>query len=370
VRAHPRDRHVVTAVPQYERDLRHIFISIPSGDLQQTLRASDQSVSTTFLAHVYDELLASLPPYSEISIAVQAHDRRRVLPLIERLAQGRPFVLHVIDDAHTALDLWAQDLGEAFAIDGQPRFLVSGPVAPALAYDSRIAHDRAAVARAVFGRPRVVEADFVFEGGNLMFDRGPDGLRVLIGYNDLWLTVQSEAARGRQTTLAEVAARVSSRFGGAEVVQMGTDRQSPFLPHIDESFVLLANRTAVVTRLPGSRSPEARELAGYAAALDALGYRVLTIDSTQQDVEHYQASTNAVPFVDRDTGDRKIIFPVFPDEVEVNARQGGRLTRDVLRGKASQAWAVYASAGYRPIPVRDFAHVDGGATHCISNALD
>jgi hypothetical protein len=208
-------------------------------------------ISADFILHVYDELLAALPGYSEISVAVQARDQTRLTPLIARMVQRRPLTLHVIEDAHIELDLWAQDLGESFRIDGEPRFLMSAPIAPALAYDSRIAHDRALVARTVFGPRAVVEADFVFEGGNVMLDRTAEGFMVLIGYNDLWLTTRNDAAWGHATTLDEAAGRVSARFGGYPVVRMGNDRQSRFLPHIDESFVLLADRTAVLTRLPG-----------------------------------------------------------------------------------------------------------------------
>jgi len=201
-----------------------------------------------------------------------------------------------------------------------------------------------------------------------MFDRTDAGLRVFIGYNDLLLTTQNVGMDGGWLSLPGAAERVSRLFGGAEVAVMGQTPQSPYLPHIDESFVLLDGRTAVVTRLPGSTSDEARELGGYAGQLADLGYRVLTIDSTIESVRRYEASTNAVPFIERTTGRRRIIYPVFPAEVDPQAI--GALSKAALRGKGLHAWEVYASAGYEPLPVRDFAHVVGGASHCISNALN
>jgi hypothetical protein len=72
--------------------------------------------------------------------------------------------------------------------------------------------------------------------------------------------------------------------------------------------------------------------------------------------------------VDAETGQKKIIFPVFPGEVKVAAQ--GRLTRDHLTGKALAAYRAYEAAGYLPIPIRDFAHIVGGNTHCIANVLE
>ena len=109
-----------------------------------------------------------------------------------------------------------------------------------------ITHSREIIAAALFRRSAVARADFVFEGGNLSVDRAGDALRVFIGYNDLLMTVRAYRARGRRMTIAGAAENVSAWLGGAEVVVMGTDAQSPWLPHVDQAFALVGGQTAVV----------------------------------------------------------------------------------------------------------------------------
>ncbi len=41
-----------------------------------------------------------------------------------------------------------------------------------------------------------------------------------------------------------------------------------------------------------------------------------------------------------------------------------------LAGKALAAYRAYEAAGYVPIPIRDYSHLVGGNTHCITNVLD
>ena len=74
-------------------------------------------------------------------------------------------------------------------LDGAPRFLVTMPTGGGDDND-RIARSRAAAARRLFG-PAVIEAGFVFEGGNLSVDTCDSGLRVFVGFNDFWLTTRA-----------------------------------------------------------------------------------------------------------------------------------------------------------------------------------
>lgn len=123
-----------------------------------------------------------------------------------------------------------------------------------------------------------------------------------------------------------------------------------------------------MNRIVGPPSPEQRQIEATRSRLKALGYRTVAIDHTQADVESYRVSTNAVPFVDAETGQKKIIFPVFPGEVKGTLQ--GRLTIADLKGKSLAAYRAYEAAGYLPIPIRDFAHLVGGNTHCITNVLN
>jgi hypothetical protein len=363
----PASKLSVEVRPEYERALKRVYLSVP--DQYQATRESavDPHRHVQFVQYAYAELIAALPSYTMIDVAVSNRQQTALVDSLRTAAQSRPFRLHVIDRLHADLDMWAQDLGEPIRIAGGDGFLVPMAIDEGVPYNGGLSRSRQQVARRLFDG-RTVDADFVFEGGNLAFGRAGERTRVFIGYNDVRLTIENYERRGRSLDVDAVAAIVAEDFGGAEVVVVGREQQSPFLFHLDQAFILLGDDLAVVNRIVGPPTREQRQLEATRTRLRALGYRTITIDHTQADVEGYRVSTNAVPFVDAETGQKTIIFPVFPGES--HGAPQGRLDRRDLKGKALAAYEAYAAAGYRPIPIRDFAHIVGGNTHCIVNVLN
>jgi hypothetical protein len=353
--------------PEYERALKRVYLSVPDEYRGPQDAEVDPHRHVQFVRHAYAELIASLPRYTNIDIAVSDRHQAGLVEGLRAVAGVRPFRVHVVDRLHADLDMWAQDLGERVSVGGEDRFLVPMPIEARVPYNGELSQSRQRVARRVFS-DRVVEADFVFEGGNLAFDRDGDRTRVFIGYNDVRLTIENYQRQGRDLDSDAVGRLVAGNFGGAQVVVMGREQQSPFLFHLDQTFILLGNGLAVVNRIVGPPSREQRQLEATRTRLEALGYRTIAIDHTQADVEGYRVSTNAVPFVDAETGQKKIIFPVFPGEAKGVAE--GPIAPGHLTGKALAAYRVYEAAGYLPIPIRDFAHIVGGNTHCITNVLN
>jgi hypothetical protein len=352
--------------PEYERTLKRVYFSIPDEYHGAREAAVDPHRHVAFVQHAYAELIAALPPYTRIDVAVSNTSDAALVERLRATAGPRPFQTHVIERLHADLDMWAQDLGERMLVDGDERFLVPMPIDPAVAYNGELSLWRRRVSQTLFGS-NLLEADFVFEGGNLAFDRVDGRLRVFVGYNDVLLTIENYRRLGRRLDADAVKGLVSATFGGAEVVVVGREQQSPRLFHLDQAFMLLADNVAVVNRLVGPPTREQRQLEATRTALEGLGYRTIPIDHTQADIEGYRTSTNGVPFVDADTGEKKVIFPVFPGEVRGTPQ--GRLTLDHLTGKALAAFRAYEAAGYHPIPIRDFAHIVGGSTHCITNVV-
>ena len=149
---------------------------------------------------------------------------------------------------------------------------------------------------------------------------------------------------------------------------MGNETQSDFLRHLDQAFVLLADGNVIVNTTDDDGVPdERRQLERYKAQLRALGYRVQELSNSADEIRGYRNSLNAVPFVDAETDKRKIIFPVFPGEVA--SGYDGPLRKRYLQGKGLRAYELFENADYEPIPIRDFAFVVGGNTHCITNVL-
>jgi hypothetical protein len=330
--------------PEYERTLSRALVCYPdaSGD-------TDPAALARFLEVAFGDLRNVLPSYATVQVAA-----RRTPSGFESAGVTR------VEDPGIEIELWAQDLGESLVLEGRERFLVARRMPDSMGPPSKMSADRRRVAELVFGKESVVEAPFVFEGGNLAFDSS----RVLVGRNDVSRTI---AASGETRSRREVLDDIAATFGGMEVVEMGNEPQSKLLQHIDQAFVLLESRVAVVCRLEGGDlETESRQLRYYAGQLRELGHRVLYLDHRASDLASYRSSINVVPFFDREAGRRRVLLPVFPGELEEEAKV---VERKALRGKAALAFDLYRDLGYEPSPLRDVTHPLGGNTHCILNVL-
>jgi hypothetical protein len=330
--------------PEYERTLSRALVTLPdaSGD-------TDPASLARYLEAAFRDLRTVLPSYTVLEVA--ARTPRTELPGAR---------LHRVEDPSIEIELFAQDVGEPVVVGGEERFLVARRMPDSMGPPSRMSANRKRVAEIVFGEGAVIEASFVFEGGNLAFDED----RVLIGTNDVSRTIAcSEGTRSRRQVLEDVAAA----FGGVEAVEMGNEPPSPLLQHIDQAFVLLHDRVAVACRLVGGgRENEERQLRRHADQLRELGYRILFLDHETSDVSGYRSSVNVVPFYDREAARKRILLPVFPGELKEGTTA---LDRSALTGKAARAFDLYRDLGYEPGPIRDVTHALGGNTHCILNVL-
>jgi len=363
----PGSSDIVSAVdvtPEYARTLQRVLIAIP--DSERDARTTHERVDPKFVSAVYDELLTAIPAYTEIGIIVRARDRDAVLEWTHLFNRRDDIHLHFVRGLENEIDLWTQDLGEYYEVAGDGRFLVSAVPHRKMTRAHAIAESRERVARVVFGKSMVVRADFVFEAGNLLFDKVDNRLRVLVGEDVVTRTINSAQLGGHLLTETLVAARISRQFGGAETVIL-RGQQEGGLIHLDQAFVLLKDRQVVLTSVPGPESPEQKVLTQYREQLEWLGYDVLELPTAVDDVRNYRASLNALPFTDLNTGENVVIFPVFPGEVLAEAQLA--LRAQDLVGKAAAAYELFERAGYAPVPIRDVAHTVGGNTHCIANIV-
>ena len=354
-------------VPEYERALERVLISFPDAESFHWTRNSGGLApsNSRFIRAVFHDLLAAMPDYAEVSVVFRDRDRAAILDWNHLFETHRNLRLHAIRRAIGELDLWSQDFGELIRIDGHERFLVSDIPDDSMGAAHHMAETRRRIAASIFGEAKIVRAEFVFEGGNLLFDRVDGRLRVLIGENDIRFSKDTLRRQGVSISERTVAETISKQFGGAEVVVLH-GRRTELLRHIDQAMVLLRGGVAILATVDDD-SQEARLLDGYREQLESLRYRVLEIPHSGSDIERFRMSTNAVPFTHRDSGDDMVIFPVFPGEVREEAP--AILSESDLIGKASAAYKAFRAARYHPLPVRDFAHVVGGNTHCITNVV-
>lgn len=143
--------------------------------------------------------------------------------------------------------------------------------------------------------------------------------------------------------------------------------------HIDQAFVILDGKQAVVNQCASpcfdGTVDVSQQLQYYKRQLEGLGYKIIEIENTPQQLKANYSSTNVIPFVDKNTGQKKVILPIFPDEIKEDAIDNQKLTPRSLLGKGLAAYHAYLKAGYEPVLVRDYIYVDKGNLHCISNVL-
>jgi agmatine/peptidylarginine deiminase len=328
--------------PEYERALERALVCFPDAS-----RETDPASLARFLQAAFRDLRSALPSYTALHVAARGGE-----------TEGAH--VHVVGDPSIEIELWAQDVGEPMVIDGRERFLVSRRMPASMGQPAKMSADRKRVAEIVFGEDSVLDAPFVFEGGNLAFDSG----RVMVGTNDISRTL---ACPGESRNRRQVLDDIGETFGGVEVIEIGRETQSPLLQHIDQAFVLLDGKNAVACRVDGGGlDAESRQLQHYVGQLGELGYRVHYLDHTASDLSGYRSSINVVPFIDRESKRGRILLPVFPGEVRESAKVADR---GALVGKAARAFDLYRDLGYEPSVVRDVTHPLGGNVHCVLNVL-
>ncbi len=353
----------VSVTPEYERHLKKILITIPVGYGFPGLATRNLRlpVRIQMIESAYESLLDALPDYTEVHIALRTADEGPLKPWLKRVESQHQVHLHRLNDVTAETDLWAQDVGEALTVGRSTHFLVSMDVDPAMERNQHIAASRQQIARAVFGVSSVIKAPFVFEGGNLEFDRVGDRYRILIGFNDLLLSIDNYNAIKKRFSRARLLEAIAEQFGVDDVIVMGREEQSPYLFHIDQAFILLADRVAVVNRIVAAKSSrEERQLQYYNSQLKALGYRIITIDNTQTEIERRHTSTNAIPYVDHEPG-RKRSFTRSTREKSLQGRRNSERKRSArqrtesIRSLRGGRLRARARSGFRTCRWRRYA---------------
>ena len=360
----------LAVTPEYARQMERLLLTFPSKEEIEEMGFDEDG----YIEQVYRSLLLKIPEYTEIDALLKEKDIEKVKSLFQKLKIKNRINFLPVKNEQNDLEIWAQDVGEIVKVDGEEKFVVSMDLEKdnlsTEAKNTGRIKDRIAAISEMFGKEHILQADFHYEGGNLTFDETESGgLRVFVGYNTIALTQGNYSAKGEKITEREVAEKISKTFGGAEVVVMGNDVQESPFGHIDQSFTILDDKKAVVNQLSAKNVEASWQHKYYKKQLEALGYEVITIDNSVKDFANCYASTNAVPFVDKITKEKKIIFPIFPGEIS-KGNEHVVLSKEKLQGKGLEAYRAYEKAGYVPMPVRDtVTHLSHGNTHCITNVL-
>ncbi|HIJ10696.1 TPA: hypothetical protein HA278_01435, partial [Candidatus Woesearchaeota archaeon] len=99
-----------------------------------------------------------------------------------------------------------------------------------------------------------------------------------------------------------------------------------------------------------------RQIDHHRSNLEQRGFDVVPLKSDSQSVGRFQAYTNGIVYKDRNTGQRTVIMPIFPN------KQG----EYTLEGINLENKEAYERAGYKVKTVRDKAFKQSGNIHCLT----
>lgn len=364
----------VEITPEYQRNIEKILLAIPTS----------QEFSPKFIHRIYHDLLIKLPLYSNIQILIKSKQVDNFRKLIKNIQKNFPINLEkrikmqIIDDGDN-LDLWAQDFGELVKIDGEETFIIPADLREDIFLEAAVSRDirrKKVISEKLKEQGiKIIQADIYFDGGNVTFDRTEKGMRLFVGYADVYYSRHNKATDEEKISPQGFAKKMSRIFGGAEVVVMGNRELIGDCFHIDQAFIILDNKKVVINQCE-QRCMDANadvdineQLKYYKAQLEALGYETIVINNTPEQIRNSFSSTNAIPFVDKISGVKKILVPVFPDEIKSESVKKKEIGLNDLQGKGIGAYMAYIKAGYEPIFVRDHSYIDKGNIHCISNVF-
>ena len=371
--------------PKYDRHLERLLLTV---QIDPTVKDKKEEFK-----RIYGPLLKAIPPYTKLEIVTSKVEPEEVKTWLKDLNVENRVRFH--PTSHD-LDIWSQDYAEALKVSGATAYLLPADLqpnpsgGPASAYDEnwnyRSTTTETYHMTMIDALPlkQVNRARFFFEGGNVSFDKGPNGLRVFIGSNDIWRNIVNFQLKGTPKTVEEIKTIISEDFGGAEVIIMGDpkEKQHNGIFQIDQAFLKLDQQRVVMHKPTDPQNEVERtyveSLLKYKTQLEGLGYQVYEIPATcgelingtaRPGVLEVFASINAIPYVDKKTKEKCIIFPVFAEDLSVTPDGLNPLNPTELKGKGLAAYNLFLQLGYKPIPVLDNNGEHQGNTHCISNVL-
>lgn len=389
-----REEGEIKAIPEYRRNLKEVFI-IGSTDLFNVRSVDSRNANGAEIN--YSALFNAMPEYTKIVVAVEKREAKEVEAILRSLGIKQTLEIRVVPNGFVNLDYWAQDYFEPIQQDGKSVILVP-KYYPA---QKNIAHTRrSAMVKEAFGVGAVKNAGFYFQGGDICFDEVKGVTTMFIGNGTVGENVRlyNESFGERPISQPQMVKRIKKGVGGLPIMVMGEYPSSSRFFHLDDSFVILDGQRVVIHevdmrteidipdlqntiepryfkthKMQGSFENEAENVAEdlkyYERQFNKLGYNISKVSISKTDSLALRTSMNAVPFVDAETGQKKIIFPVYRREIVRQHDFTKVVPYSALGGKAKTAYGVFKDLGYEPSPVENFTYTKNGQDHCLVNVL-
>ena len=378
--------HLFNIAPEYERTVSRVLIST---DMETPLSLQMNTIK-------------SLPRYTEVLLLFPAQRLEDIKQEIgDVLGQKKisliPFDTHVLRNVHTYLllhksghvastmyrevetpkgSIWAQDLFEVARTDDGKNVIVAPDVIDAFfltqghdmneklsdnAYISDIADK---------GGFRVMKTPLSFKGGNVLTDRLNGRNIAFVGgdvIGDTMAVLQATAGYSKYTS-SDIYGMIKDYLNVDEVVVIGEgDRQPNKLYHMDQAMIFLSEGVVGVTRVLYSdyglrNNQEIRKVERFLSEarrkLEGLGYRIVNIHTTAEDVLNFRYYANGLVYTNTRTGKREFLMPKYP-----LARSP--FVENIIRRNT----VALELEGYTVTPVPTDINKYEGGLHCIVNII-
>ncbi len=381
-----QDRNYVS-VPEYDLHMTTVMLSLPVG------------AKSLELQH---ELLMCLPEYTEIMLLMPENDlpdiayelkhktyssQIKLIPFVSTYSEDlRKYLVFpdlekiIYGDIENGLmiphgTVWTQDLFEvAVKPDGQSLLLISDTYKGFTSYgnksDFNVKSDNTFIGALSYHGLDIKKLDITFSGGNILIDRLGSRKIAFIGGDvirktrTIWKGIY-DTGTSRD---AKIVNKLRNALNADRVFVMGRENVQPSLMfHLDQAMILLPDNVAGITNIVGKKPeiPQQKRdieeveafLVELRALLQKIGYRVVDIDTSVDNLLNHQHYVNAIPYVDHTTNQKTILMPVF----------SGTSFEQKLENKNT---AVFQSLGYRVIHVPSRTYELNGGIHCLINVIE
>lgn len=378
--------HVFSIDPEYERTVSRILIST---DMETPLSLQMDTIE-------------SLPGYTEVLVLFPAQRLEDIKQEIGEISGKRkikliPFDTHVLKNVHTYLllhksghvastmyrevempkgSIWAQDLFEIAKTDDGGQVIVAPDVIDAFflpqgyTMNEKLSDNAYIKEVAEKGGFSLIKTPLSFKGGNLLSDRFNGRNIAFVGgdiISDTMAVLQATTGYNKYST-SDVYGMIKDYLNVDEVVVIGEGgRQPNKLYHLDQAMIFLSEGVVGVTRVLyndyGLRNNQEiqkveRFLSEARRKLAGLGYRIVNIHTTADDVLNFRYYANGLVYTNARTGKREYLLPEYP-----LARSP--FVENIIRRNT----VALEIEGYTVTPVpTDVNRYDGGL-HCIVNII-
>lgn len=345
--------------PEYDRTLAEVAISISY---------TDSDNPQPLWRH--EPILRALPAYSRVHVVTPPKAADAARRMLGEYGMGERAVLHPIEEwsgkkenvtRYSRPTRWIRD---TFMVGADPAGKAALFVPLAYARFSDLTRsDLDFVYQRWHDPRRIVRLPAFVRGGNVAVAERPDGRRlVFVGAHEIALNdehfVHSTGLGPPKPLVTEALKRIART--GEVYVLPNTEK----LFHIDMAVNFLApGLAAVIAPVDEARlaNEDLQVLIALRRRLAETGFRVVNVPTTAARIAAYRSPVNALPFVDRDSGRRKLIVPRFADEtVSIDGRS--QSLNDAVR-------AAYERAGVEVVFADDRFSDRWGNVHCAILAL-